>query len=89
MVWNISKFWNELLIFDDFTVNVRTIFKFNVSKKLYLYVCICINGIKGVFMESFNYSSSQKMKLNQVVDLRRTNYKAGNIRNGMYLRVLS
>ena len=29
------------------------------------------------------------MKLNQVVDLRPTNYKAGNIRNGEYLRVLS
>ena len=29
------------------------------------------------------------MKLNQVVDLRLTNYKAGNIRNGEYLRVLS
>ena len=40
-------------------------------------------------MESFNYSSSQKMKLNQIVDLRLTNYKAGNIRNGEYLRVLS
>ena len=40
-------------------------------------------------MESFNYSSSQKMKLNQVVDLRLTNYKAGNIRNGEYLRVFS
>ena len=40
-------------------------------------------------MESFNYSSSQKMKLNQVVDLRLVSYKAGNIRNGEYLRVLS
>ena len=40
-------------------------------------------------MESFTYSSSQKMKLNQVVDLKLTNYKAGNIRNGEYLRVLS
>ena len=40
-------------------------------------------------MESFNYSSSQKMKLNQVFDLILTNYKAGNIRNGEYLRVLS
>ena len=39
-------------------------------------------------MESFNYSSLQKMKLNQIVDLRLTNYKAGNIRNGEYLRVL-
>ena len=29
------------------------------------------------------------MKLNQVVDLRLKNYKAGNIRNGDYLRVLS
>ena len=88
--WNISKFWNELLIFDNFTVSFRTKFKFNVSKKLiYLYVCIRINGIKGIFMESFNYSSSQKMKLNQVVDLRLTNYNAGNIRNGEYLRVLS
>ena len=40
-------------------------------------------------MESFNYSSSQKMKLNQTVDLRLTNYKAGNIKNWEYLRVLS
>ena len=40
-------------------------------------------------MESYTYSSSQKMKLNQVVDLRLTNYKAGNMRNGEYLRVLS
>ena len=59
--WKIFKFWNELLIFDKFTVKFRTIFKFNVSKKLYLYVCIRINGIKGIFMESFNYFSSQKM----------------------------
>ena len=88
MDWNISEFWNELIL-GIFTVNVRTIFKFNVSKKLYLYVCIRINGVKGIFMESFNYSSSQKMKLNQVVDLRLTNYKTGNIRNGVYLRVLS
>ena len=29
------------------------------------------------------------MKLNQVPDLRLTNYKASNIRNGEYLRVLS
>ena len=29
------------------------------------------------------------MKLNQVVDLKLTNYKAGNIRNGEYFRVLS
>ena len=28
------------------------------------------------------------MKLNQVIDLRLTNYKASNIRNGEYLRVL-
>ena len=40
-------------------------------------------------MESFNYSSSQKMKLNKVVGLRLTNYKADNIRNGEYLKVLS
>ena len=40
-------------------------------------------------MISFYSSSSQKMKLNEVVDLRLTNYKAGNIRNGEYLRVLS
>ena len=40
-------------------------------------------------MESFNYSSSQKTKLNKVLDLRPTNYKAGNIRNGEYLKVLS
>ena len=40
-------------------------------------------------MVSCNYSSSQKMKLNIVVDLRLANYKAGNIRNGEYLRVLS
>ena len=33
-------------------------------------------------MEFFNYSSLQKLKLKQVVDLRLTNYKAGNIRNG-------
>ena len=39
-------------------------------------------------MESFNYSSSHKMKLNQIVDLRRTNYKPGNFRNREYLRVL-
>ena len=84
-----SKFWNELLIFDNFTENLRTIFKFNVLKKLYLYVCICLNSIKGIFMVSCNYSSSQKMKLNIVVDLRLTNYKAGNIRNGEYPRVLS
>ena len=37
-------------------------------------------------MESINYSSSQKTKLNKFVDLRRTNYKADNIRNGEYLR---
>ena len=40
-------------------------------------------------MVSFNYSISQKMKLNKVVDLRQTNYKAGNIRNGEYLRLIS
>ena len=40
-------------------------------------------------MISFYSSSSQKMKLNEVVDLRLANYKAGNIRNGEYLRVLS
>ena len=40
-------------------------------------------------MVSFYYSSSQKMKLNEVVVLRLANYKAGNIRNGEYLRVLS
>ena len=40
-------------------------------------------------MESFNYSSSQKMKLNQIADLRLKNNKAGNIRNGEYLRVLA
>ena len=40
-------------------------------------------------MESFNYSSSQKMKLNKVVDLRLMNYKAGNIRNREHLKVLS
>ena len=40
-------------------------------------------------MVSCNYSGSQKMKLNNVVDLRLTNYKAGDIRNGEYLRVLS
>ena len=40
-------------------------------------------------MESFNYTSSQLLKLNQIIDLRLTNYKAGNIRNGEYLRVLS
>ena len=40
-------------------------------------------------MEPFTYSSSQNMKLNQVVDLRLTNYKAGNIKNGEYLSVLS
>ena len=82
------QFFNELLIIDNFTVNFRTIFKFNVLTKLYLYVCIRINGIKGIFTESFHYSSSQKMKLNQVIDLRLTNYKASNIRNGEYLRVL-
>ena len=65
--WNISKFWNEFLFFDIFAVNFRTIFKFNVSTKLYLYVCLRINGIKGIFVESFNYSSSQQMKLNQIV----------------------
>ena len=68
-------------LFDNFTVNFKTIFKSKVSKKLYLYVCIRINGIKGIFMETFNYSSSQKMKLNKVVDLRRKNYKAGNTRS--------
>ena len=36
---------NLSLIFDNCTVSLRTIFKFNVSKKLYLYVCIRINGI--------------------------------------------
>ena len=40
-------------------------------------------------MVSCNCSGSQKMKLNKVVDLRLTNYKAGNTRNGEYLRVLS
>ena len=40
-------------------------------------------------MESCNYFNSQKIKLNNVVDLRLTNYKQGNIRNGEYLRVLS
>ena len=39
-------------------------------------------------MVLFNYSSSQKMKWNKVLDLRLKNYKAGNIRNGEYLRVL-
>ena len=75
--------------FYNFTVNFRTVFKCNVSKKLHLYVCIRINGIKGIFPESCNYSSSQKMKLHKVVDLILTNYKTGNIRNGEYLRVLS
>ena len=43
-----------------------------------------INGIKGIFMESFYHSRSQKMKLNKVVDLRLMNYKTWG-----YLRVLS
>ena len=55
----------------------------------FFYVCIRIFGIKGIFIESFNYSSSQKIKLKQIVDLRLTNYKAGNIRNGEYLSVRS
>ena len=38
-------------------------------------------------MESFYHSSSQNM--NKVVDLSLTNYKAGNIRNGVYLKVVS
>ena len=40
-------------------------------------------------MESFNYSSLQKMKFNRIVDLRLAYYKAGNIRNGEYHRVRS
>ena len=40
-------------------------------------------------MVSCNYSGSRKMKLNKVVDLRLTNYKVGNIRNGENLRVPS
>ena len=40
-------------------------------------------------MESFYYSSSQYVKLKQVVNLRLTNYKAGITRNGEYLRALS
>ena len=74
MHWNISQFWDEFLIFDNFPVNFRTIFKFIVSKKLYLYVCNCINGIKGILMDIFYYSSSKHMKLHRVVDLRLTNY---------------
>ena len=56
---------------------------------LHLYVCIRVNGIKRTIMESIYNRSSQKMKLNQVVDLRLSNYNAGNIRNDEYLRVLS
>ena len=85
--WNISKFWDEFPIFDNFTVNFRNIFKFNVSQKLYLYICIRINGIKGTLMASLYYSSSQYMKFDNV-DLRLTDYKAGIIRNLEYLRVL-
>ena len=70
-------------------INFRVILEFIVSKKLYLCVCRCTNIIKGILMESFYYSSSQYMKLKQVVDLRPTNYKAGITRNGEYLRVLS
>ena len=73
MHWNISKFWDEFLIFDNFPVNCRTIFKFNVSKKLYLYICKHLNCIKGILMEFFYYSSSKNMKLYKVVDLRLTN----------------
>ena len=40
--WNISKFWNEFLIFDNFPVSFRTIFKYNVSEKLY----ICLQTYK-------------------------------------------
>ena len=40
--WNVSKFWEEFLIFDHFTINFGVIFKFNVSKKLYLCVCRCL-----------------------------------------------
>ena len=46
-------------------------------------------ALKESLLESFNYSSSQKMKLKKVVDLRLTSYKADNIRNGVYLKVLS
>ena len=56
---------------------------------LHLYACIRVNGIKRTIMESIYNRSSQKMKLNQVVDLRLSNYNAGNIRNDEYLRVLS
>ena len=55
-----SKFWDE---FDNFTVDFRAIFKFNVLKKLRLFVCRCTNGIKEILMELFYYSSSQYMKL--------------------------
>ena len=48
----------------NFTVDFRTIFKFYVLKKLNLFVCRCTNGIKGILMELFYYSSSQCMKLN-------------------------
>ena len=59
--------------FVHFTVNFRAIFNFNVSKKLYLYVCMRANGIKGILIELCYYSSSQHMKLKYVVDLRLTN----------------
>ena len=73
MHWNTSKFWDEFLIFDHFTVNFRAIFNFNVSKKLNLYVCNRTNGNKGILIVLCYYSSSQHMKFKYVVDLRLTN----------------
>ena len=59
---NISKFWGEVFIFDNFTVDFRAVFNFNVLKKLHLFVCRCTNSIKGILMELFYYSSSQYTK---------------------------
>ena len=44
------KFLDGFLIYDNFTVNFRTtyIFKLNVSKQLYLDICILTNGINGI-----------------------------------------
>ena len=44
--WNMSQLWDEFLFFDFLTVDFSTIYKFKVSKKLYLFVCRFTNGIK-------------------------------------------
>ena len=50
-------------MFDNFIVHCRAIVNFNASEKLYLYVCMRTNGIRGILIELFYYSSSQYMML--------------------------